>query len=447
MSLQASSDEENRFVIVRQPTELTRPLESLLPAQWLEKSAAELKVVQRLRKIDIVSLVWTLILGLPVGKKRTMTGLRRAYQAAAGATIAPSSFHDRFTPELTKLLRACLNRAINSLATDLEPRLKELVEGFRGLLAADSTVIRLHKALAGDYPACRTNHTKAAAKLHCVLNVVGGTAQQVKLTSERTNDRKPLKRVGQWVCGCLLLLDLGYYSFHLFSRIENQGGFFLSRLKSNGNPLIVGVNRKWRGASVDLVGQRLADVLPRLKRRVIDVVVEVSFLKRTYRGKKSKETVRWRLVGLWNEEAKRWHLYLTNLDVADFDADDVGELYRLRWQVELLFKSLRSQGRLGQLPSQKKEIIEALVLSSVLWSLCSRQLLGWLKARLPEEAEVGLLRWSSLFEFVGFLLLFEMLRFRRDDHPQQDFLLDLVLNEVADPNRSRKRALDIWLNP
>ena len=44
--------------------------------------------------------------------------------------------------------------------------------------------------------------------------------------------------------------------------------------------LIVGVNRKCRGNSVDVVGKKLRDVLPRLKREIVDVEVEVEFKRR-----------------------------------------------------------------------------------------------------------------------------------------------------------------------
>jgi putative transposase len=49
-------------------------------------------------------------------------------------------------------------------------------------------------------------------------------------------------RVGPWVKDIILLFDLGFYKYQLFSRIAENGGFFVSRLKSNSNPLIVGVN-------------------------------------------------------------------------------------------------------------------------------------------------------------------------------------------------------------
>ena len=108
-----------------------------------------------------------------------------------------------------------------------------------------------------------------------VTSVDDGSAHNVKLTGERTSDVTPWKRVGKWVQGRRRLFDLGYCGFHLFDRIDANGGFFLSRAKTNFNPVLVATSRKRRGASIDVVGKRLLDVLPRLHRGVLDVEVEV----------------------------------------------------------------------------------------------------------------------------------------------------------------------------
>jgi len=63
------------------------------------------------------------------------------------------------------------------------------------------------------------------------------------LCGERTNDVKTL-RIGPWVKDRILLIDLGFYKHQIFARIEENGGYFVSRLKNNADPLIVGVNRR-----------------------------------------------------------------------------------------------------------------------------------------------------------------------------------------------------------
>ncbi|WP_449288764.1 hypothetical protein [Methanolobus psychrotolerans] len=37
-------------------------------------------------------------------------------------------------------------------------------------------------------------------------------------------------------------MDLGFYKHQLFARIQDNGGYFVSRLKKNADPLLVNVN-------------------------------------------------------------------------------------------------------------------------------------------------------------------------------------------------------------
>lgn len=66
------------------------------------------------------------------------------------------------------------------------------------------------------------------------MSVTGSGKQSIKVTSERCHDG-PVYRVGKWIEGTLLLFDLGYYRCQLFSCIRRNGGFFVSRLKTNAN--------------------------------------------------------------------------------------------------------------------------------------------------------------------------------------------------------------------
>src|SRR5690554_5038108 len=194
-----------------------------------------LPICKRERKVDIVCLVWTLILGFGNGSKRTLASLRRTYQAASGHMLARSAFYDRLTPALTRLMHVLLQHVLKAQRDTLSEIHGDTMRGFERLLAMDATILRLHTLLAGRYPGCRTNHSPAAAKLHMVMNVVDGSPNRIRLTDERTNDGGPWKRLGRWVKGSLLLFDLGYYDFNFFHRIDQRGGFFVSRLKSTAN--------------------------------------------------------------------------------------------------------------------------------------------------------------------------------------------------------------------
>src|SRR5690554_7564749 len=65
-----------------------------------------LPICKRERKVDIVCLVWTLILGFGNGSKRTLASLRRTYQAASGHMLARSAFYDRLRSEERRVGKA-----------------------------------------------------------------------------------------------------------------------------------------------------------------------------------------------------------------------------------------------------------------------------------------------------------------------------------------------------
>jgi IS4 transposase len=101
-------------------------------------------------------------------------------------------------------------------------------------------------------------------------------------------------------------------------------------------------------------------VLGRLKRRVIDVEVELDYRKRSYGGKRSRASYRCRLVGVWNDETRKYPLYATNIPTDRLSAEDIARTYAARWLVELAFRELKGQYRIDPMPSAKRAVVETL---------------------------------------------------------------------------------------
>lgn len=265
------------------------------------------------------------------------------------------------------------------------------------MVAADGIILRLHEKLAKQWPACRTNHTKAAVKIHMVASALVAGPRHVALYSERTPEVKTMK-IGDWVKDKILLMDLGFFKYNLFSQIQEHGGYFVSRLKGNSNPLIVSTLRKCRGYSIDLDGKRVRFLLESLKRQVIDAEVAVAFRVPSANQKTSLKTETYRLVGLMNQETKEYHLYLTNIPADRITAEDIALMYRARWTIELLFKELKSSYALDQISSAKPEIMEALILTAILTLIVSRKVLSVIQLAYPEKVKrMTTLRWSNVF--------------------------------------------------
>ena len=392
------------------PNLIRRRLTSLFPAELIEDIAHERDVVQRNRKIDITMLVWTLIMGFAVdGEARTIAGFQRAYSAATNQTVARSSFYDRFTPALTALLSDLLEHALEEVA--VPHTIAPQFELFREVLIADATVFRLHRLL-DEFPA--THSDQSGAKLHLVQNASKQTIERFQLTDERTHESSQL-HTGSWLRGRLLLFDLGFYSFRRFALIEENGGFFVTRLKSNANPLIVGERRKWRGRAISLPERHLRDVLGDLKREIIDVTVEIEFKRRRYAGKQSTDTMAFRVVGVRNEDTDDYHLYVTNLP-DEFTPKQVAALYGLE-----------------KFQTSDPAIVELLVVAALLTLVVSRALLGMFQERFPETV-FPRERWAKTFRSLAQLILEDLAQ--SFGHPPPN-LSELMFRDARQPEKSR----------
>lgn len=416
-------------------------LTTLLPRAELECLAHRSGMVQRRRKVDPMAMLWSLVLGFGTGRERTLAGLRRVYQKATGTALVPSAFYDRFTPQLVRFLREVLLRVSTQLR-EHDPRHAGLLARFADVVVTDSSVIKLHRLLSRRYPGTRTNSNPAAAKLHLVMSVSGKGMQRVKLTGERANDHRSL-RVGPWVQDRLLMFDLGYFRYQLFDCIDRNGGYFLSRLPLRANPRIVAVHRRWRGRSIELEGRRLDEIADSLKRSELDVEVEVSFKRRAYGGCRSTHHRRFRLVGVRDADSGTYWFYLTNIPPEEVDAASVAQLYACRWQVELIFKELKSHYRLEELPTRKAHIVEALILAAVLTLLVSRQLLAAVRRRLQRQGyRVPEGRWAAVFASVAIMILDVVLLPARTAKALARRLEPMLLHEAKDPNRNRPLLIE-----
>jgi putative transposase len=378
--------------------QIEKDLCAIFPSEWLKQKATETKLIKRERKIDPIILFWVLAIGYGVQLQRTLAALKRNYEVSSKKCLRDSSWYDRFTPELTAFLKECAIHGIEYLAQEPSRKLGDRLSPFKDVLIQDNTIIRLHEKLAKIWPAARSRRVAAGIKVAVLTSAIANGPKSISIYSEVTNDLKTL-RIGPWVKDRILLIDLGFYKYQLFTRISEYGGHIISRLKSNANPRIVGVNMSWRGRAIPIIGENLQDVLPELKQEILDVNIEVTFSRRKYRGEQRRDKEIFRLVAIYNPEKERYHLYITDIPLDVLSSEEIAKLYRARWEVEILFKELKSRYALDVIPTANPHIIEAFIWVSILTLLISRRVYRTLRKAKPNEkfAPFSHLRWSNSF--------------------------------------------------
>jgi len=200
-------------------------------------------VVEREGKLQIPVLVWALVFGFAAGESRTLAGFRRSYNSTADETISPGGFYHRLTPTLAEYLRDLVEAALDEVA--VPDAVDADIDRFRDVIIADGTVLRLHEFLSDEFQA--RHEEQAGAKLHLLHNATDQTIERIDVTDEKAHD-STLFKTGSWLCGRLVLFDKAYFKYRRFALIDENDGYFVSRLKQNANPVITAELRNGAGA-------------------------------------------------------------------------------------------------------------------------------------------------------------------------------------------------------
>ena len=159
----------------------------------------------------------------------------------------------------------------------------------------------------------------------------------------------------------------------------------------------------------------------------------------------SRRTVRRRvrLVAVRLPESTEYRFYLTNIDPDSLEAQCVAQTYAARWQIELIFKELKSHYRLDELPTSKAHIVETLLLGAVITLLVSRRLLQAVRERLRRTAyKMPEQRWAALFAGAATAILDIVVLPARVSRVIARRLESMLLHEAPDPHRSRRLLIE-----
>jgi Transposase DDE domain len=308
---------------------------------------------------------------------------RMTYEQLGGPRSGKGSFR-RMAHKLLPVWHQLVRRRLHALAQttpndEMRGRLAKLTD----VLIPDGCAFKLARALAGLYPG---TGTVAELKLHAVYSVRAGASLEDKRTAGRTTDTKTFWPE-TWTRGALYLWDLGYQDNQRFVEATEAGAYVLQRLKEISNPVVL--------ASYGPAGEKL-DVLHddgtpvrideacefgHVHRQAVldlDVVIEDD--------KKLRRKVKARVVCVPYDGEDRY--YLTTLPRTLFSAHDIAELYRMRWEVELLFRQWRGAMRMDEVRRlSNPKSLDLAVTSSLLAALLGRDIHAGLERLCREHAE------------------------------------------------------------
>lgn len=291
--------------------------------------------------------------------KKSLETLRRLIQKHFNSKLSRGGFWERLaTIKLRETLETMVCSLIGSIVGPIvigSELLKTL--GVSAILILDSTSSSLPNGAKNAFPAPRKNVVPAAVKLHLCFDILKGAVDWFNITEATSHDRNSFPDIRS-LRNKLIIFDLGYWDYGLLEAIKAAGGFFLTRIKSSASIKIVKVVD---GLPKYFEGWCLFDrKLPNRKPSLIEVVGRISIT--------AKLSFEARVIGFLNPTTREYHWYITNLLVP---AKMIYPLYRLRWQIELIFKSMKTTFRFADFSTANTNIITTLVLAALMSAMLS----------------------------------------------------------------------------
>ena len=411
----------------------------LLPPAELRRLAGLTGFCKRVRKLDVVAFVSSVVFVLCGRGGQSFAAMRRSYILTTGCQLVRSAFHDRFTPAFGEFIVKILGR-LQRRAHARRPELRGLLSGFRDVVAVDATVVQVHDSLADRWPGTRWKSSPACIKVHTWIRALTGELLQHRITGERRSDGRTFGIGWAWR-RCLFLFDRGFPSASMWWRIHRVDAYFLTRLPGSYKPRVVGENRRHRGRARVLLDQPLRDMVKTLKRTVIDIDCDFRVHIRPYRGPRGRYIrERFRVVGLWNTERRDYDFYVTNLRPEQMPAEALRDLYRLRWEVETHYRVGKGGLGLGELPTRKAHVVQLLVRAALIRASIGMQARREASKRLRAGLWVNTEQWIRVWQqFLG-LLAIDLALGRRSSLVSWDALAWLA----TDPNQYRRPNRHVW---
>jgi len=344
-------------------------LGELVSADDIIEAGRRLGALKRQRKVDLPALVQATVAAMsPIPGAETSALVN--YLSITGVPLVPSSFYDRFSPEFAALMQELAGRAVQ-MVREVSPDDRGihdygvLLDRFDDVQAADGCCAIL-KCLASRWAPSTSKKRPAGYKINAVISLRDHLPTAIDVTAQRRHDNAALPE-DVLRPNTLTFFDLGYIDTERFVDMTLRGAFFLTRLKTNHNPIIHRV-RTGRGRRLEARGLRLDEALDSgvldFDRGLIDIDVVLESGGR-------KATVR--VAGIEDEEGDRWW-YLTNVGREILGPSDVGQAYRLRWDIELLFKQLKSGAGLKAVLAWRSSAVLAFLYAKIV-ALCLARLL------------------------------------------------------------------------
>jgi len=322
------------------------------------------------------------------------------YCADLGVDISAQGLDQRINARTVDFFEVMLSQAIDQFKNSLPLPLPTLQQ-FSAINLVDSTTVSLPETMVAEYPGCGGDGPVASLKVQLNFEFLAGNLTHIVFRPGKEPDQA-FEDALDWVqSGSLNIRDLGYFSLDNLQTIASRA-YYISRFLFG-----TGLFSATTGQSLDL--PQLLKQQPRrsfemevrlgvkhqLPSRLIAIPLPQEVADRRRQRAKENARRKGRTPSAAYLSTLDWLLFVTNVPEPMLSIEQVALLYRVRWQIELVFKLWKSYGGLQRTQTWRRERILYELYAKMIGLVLTQFLLSpW---RMPAGATANL--ELSMFKF------------------------------------------------
>lgn len=354
-------------------TKLVSRLFKLFIPSIIEEIAKSTGFMKRHSKLLPETFAKAMTLGLLDVKNITEEVLAKKCESIQnGVTLSKQAIQARLK-DCVPFLKELLKRAFSLIyTTALEQHSSLLLKYFTDVKVLDATTISLPDQVQDDYAGMGGRNAKSALKIQTLYSAINHTITHFDITSGVTHDSQCLTQmINELSKNDLFLADLGYFDTE-FLRKLNENNFFVSRIKTNLKVYksvseafsiydeinLVAMLKKFPH-SIDKEVYIGSSADSKLKVRLVGIKLSDEIAHK--RIKKAIAQNKGQDISSQKRQLLHWNLMVTNVKPDQLSVEIITELYRIRWQIELLFKVLKGTLSIDKMHVGKTKYVEAIL--------------------------------------------------------------------------------------
>jgi hypothetical protein len=369
-------------------------------------------LIQRMRVLKPDKLLSMLAIASFRSKPSTLTDMASIYKSINdGVTLTTQSLQARINSnQSVDFVKMALQSFLKAkILKDFPFAECELLKTFKRVLIEDSSSFELSEYLKEDFKGYGGNSSLSSIKMNSIYDIKAGKFVHLEespaVTSDQTLGTRTIHLIEK---GDILLRDLGYLKVKNLIEINQIGAFFLSRLSGslsiyeteNGkaipfSQLFEKYNRKGLLDIYVYIGRE------KFRTRLVAYRVSEEAANKRRRDLNKNAKCKGRKVASETSLRQNYSIFITNVPEEIWPVEVVQTIYRLRWQIELIFRSWKSQLKIhiisGATPNRIRLLLYAKWLSIIICAI-AHELVIWV-------AENVLNREASFHKTINFFLL------------------------------------------